>query len=104
MKDSSDTLERMVALAERLKLKASATGAAIIETKLTDSIRLNDFLVEEMATYSSFLQGLIGKWEALQNRMEDLTSWMETTEKRLNSLESDENVSIEWLTDVKVCL
>ena len=104
MDGSSDVLKRMELTAERIKEKASISGAAAIETKLNDTTRLHEFLGEEMATYSNYLQGLVEKWETIHTRIGGLTSWMETTEERWRTLEKQETLSIDWVADGKVCL
>ncbi len=94
--------ENMATTAEKLEARASSSGAAVIETKLNDTKRLHSFLLEEMGNYSDLLKDKIEKWDTLQTRIQDLTSWVDSTEEKLTRLKGNENLDGNSLNDIKV--
>ena len=92
----------MATTAEKLELRASSSGAAAIETKLNDTARLHSFLLEEMENYSDFLKDKIEKWDTIHTRIQDLTSWMDSIEEKLEMLKANENLDGYCLSDIKV--
>ena len=92
----------MTVTAEQLQLKASSSGAAAVEMRLNDTIRLHSFLVEEMENYSDFLKDKIEKWDTIHARVHDLTSWMDTTDGKLEKLKDNEDLDGHCLDDIKV--
>ena len=88
--------------AEKLKDKATSSGAAAIETKLNDATRLHNFLLEEVENHSDVLKDKIEKWETLHTRIQDLTSWVDATEEKLEMLKRNENLDGHSLTSIKV--
>jgi chromosome segregation ATPase len=92
----------MAMTAEKLKDKATSSGAAAIETKLNDATRLHNFLLEEVENHSDVLKDKIEKWETLHTRIQDLTSWVDATEEKLEMLKRNENLDGHSLTSIKV--
>ena len=92
----------MATTAEKLQVKTSSSGAAAIEMKLNDTRRLHSFLVEEMENYSDFLEHKIEKWDTIQTRIQDLSSWMDDTDEKLETLKENEDLDGHWLDDIKV--
>ena len=88
--------------AEKLKARATSSGAATIETKLNDTKRLYNFLVEEVENNSDALRQKIEEWKTLHTRIQDLTLWIDATEKKLETLKENENLVGHSLNDVKV--
>ena len=88
--------------AEKLKTRATSSGAATIETKLNDTKRLYNFLFEEVENNSDALKEKIEKWKTLHTRIQDLTLWIDATEKKLETLKENENLVGHSLNDVKV--
>ena len=95
-------MKNMTATVEELEHTTSTSGAAAMETKLNDCTRLHSFLLEEMVIYADFLKDRLEKWDGLHTEMQDLTSWMDNAEERLEYLKGNEETDGPWLTAVKV--
>lgn len=92
----------MLKTAKLLEQRASSAGAAAIEMKLKDTSRLHSFLSEEITNYSDLLKDKIKKRETLSARMQDLTSWIHSTEGKLEAIKENENVDEKCLGGIKV--
>ena len=98
-------LTEMASTAKKLQTTATSSGAALLETKLNDNTRLHGFLLEEMATHYELLVQKIEKWDSLNARMEDLATWMDNTEGKLELITGSEKFDGHCLSDIKVgCL